>query len=108
MSSTTQSGGTPVTMLVNNVTTAAATAAQNLVSTTGMPTVVNEPIFLETKTAQCIAGIFVFSALFLTCQQVNIIVSNSQGWLISRFVWSVLCQHDIVCDHWRRTGPNVK
>lgn len=30
------------------------------------------PIFLETKTAQVIAGIFVFSALFLTCQQVSL------------------------------------
>lgn len=29
------------------------------------------PIFLETKAAQGIAGIFVFCALFLTCQQVR-------------------------------------
>lgn len=31
------------------------------------------PIFLQTKTAQAIAGIFVFCAIFLTCQQVRIL-----------------------------------
>lgn len=28
------------------------------------------PIFLQTRAAQCIAGVFVWVALFLTCQQV--------------------------------------
>lgn len=31
----------------------------------------SEPIFLQTKLAQGIAGTFVFAALFLTCQQVG-------------------------------------
>lgn len=31
----------------------------------------SEPIFLQTKTAQGIAGTFVMAALFLTCQQVS-------------------------------------
>lgn len=30
-----------------------------------------EPIFLQTRSAQCISAIFVWIALFLTCQQVN-------------------------------------
>lgn len=30
----------------------------------------SEPIFLQTKLAQGLAGTFVFAALFLTCQQV--------------------------------------
>lgn len=30
------------------------------------------PIFLQTRAAQCIAGVFVWVALFLTCQQVAI------------------------------------
>lgn len=30
------------------------------------------PIFLQTRAAQCIAGVFVWIALFLTCQQVSI------------------------------------
>lgn len=30
----------------------------------------SDPIFLQTKLAQCIAGIFVFAALFITCTQI--------------------------------------
>lgn len=31
-----------------------------------------EPMFLQTRTAQVIAGIFVWAALFITCQQVRL------------------------------------
>lgn len=31
------------------------------------------PIFLQTRAAQCIAGVFVWVALFLTCQQVHVV-----------------------------------
>lgn len=44
-------------------------------NTTGDPlqsTSPSEPIFLQTKLAQGIAGTFVWAALFLTCQQVKI------------------------------------
>lgn len=33
-----------------------------------------EPMFLQTRSAQVIAGIFVWSALFITCQQVYILL----------------------------------
>lgn len=48
-----------------NATTALTSTPNTVVQTP------SEPIFLQTKLAQGIAGIFVFAALFLTCQQVN-------------------------------------
>lgn len=50
----------------------AANANAALISpTTNVMQTPSEPIFLQTKLAQGIAGTFVFAALFLTCQQVN-------------------------------------
>lgn len=48
------------------------------------------PIFLQTRAAQCIAGVFVWVALFLTCQQVLIIIGNSL----------MMCHHGIECYQW--------
>lgn len=54
------------------VSASAAVFPMNVSSTAAAPTVpaVPETIFLETKAAQCIAGVFVFTALFITCQQI--------------------------------------
>lgn len=38
----------------------------------------SEPIFLQTKLAQSIAGLFVGFALFLTCSQVRLLLKNTQ------------------------------
>lgn len=34
----------------------------------------SNPIFLQTTAAQAIAGLFVWTAVFVTCQQVNIVI----------------------------------
>lgn len=52
---------------------ATVTAAVDVSSTESSPSVIqapSEPIFLQTKLAQGIAGTFVWAALFVTCQQV--------------------------------------
>lgn len=63
---------------VTTLSTVLSTVAANTstITTGSTSTVVqsapSEPIFLQTKLAQGIAGTFVFAALFLTCQQVNL------------------------------------
>jgi len=50
------------------LSTLASTIVNNVTSTE--PSKPSEPIFLQTKLAQGIAGIFVWAAMFLTCQQI--------------------------------------
>lgn len=45
----------------------------DIIGTTDIPKE-GTPIFLQTRAAQCIAGVFVWVALFLTCQQVFFLV----------------------------------
>lgn len=47
-------------------------------------TLVEDEIFLNTVTAQALSGIFVWSALLITCHQVSCLVL----WLMLRFVYS--------------------
>lgn len=62
--------------MTSTVATEPSTTVKFLVdgmtSTTNTDTVFSKekPIFLQTKAAQVIAGVFVWVALFLTCQQV--------------------------------------
>lgn len=71
MSSSTISAtvSTTVASANHSVTTLAGSVSSIIASTTNAPVKV-EPIFLQSKSAQGIAGIFVFCALFLTCQQI--------------------------------------
>lgn len=62
-------GSTPSAVaaaFVANVTSTIKTLEYDLVHS--QP---SEPIFLQTKLAQCISGLFVGCALFLTCSQVS-------------------------------------
>lgn len=54
--------------LVIKVTEASAAMALDPLSHVG------DGVFLQTKTAQGLAGIFVWIALFITCQQVRILI----------------------------------
>ena len=69
----------------------------NVVNTTTQPNIVREHsaspldplishvgdgIFLQTKTAQGLAGIFVWIALFLTCQQVSSTLKHVQSFIL--------------------------
>jgi len=64
--------------VATNVSTPLSAAASAISTTVAPVVVVNEPIFLETKTAQAVAGLFVFTALFLTCQQVSVLSRRTQ------------------------------
>lgn len=70
----TSSSTTGITLAaVSAVVNATVTAAVDASSTESSPSVIqapSEPIFLQTKLAQGIAGTFVWAALFVTCQQV--------------------------------------
>lgn len=85
--------GTQATLIDAALTVAAAAASNDSVTSTTLkpntnyvvqmktPSVSQEPldpllhvgdgIFLQTKTAQVLAGVFVWAALFVTCQQVG-------------------------------------
>lgn len=54
-----------------NATTAAEHPASTVTMALSPLRHVGDGIFLQTKTAQGIAGAFVWMALFLTCQQVS-------------------------------------
>lgn len=58
----------------DSATTAAAAAPSTAAATMALDPLshVGDGIFLQTKTAQGIAGAFVWVALFLTCQQVGL------------------------------------
>lgn len=72
-SSTTSSTTTIVSVtaaavnLLNNVTVASSAVT----SSDSVHSAPSEPIFLQTKLAQGIAGVFVWAALFVTCTQVS-------------------------------------
>ncbi|XP_034249473.1 transmembrane protein 184B isoform X2 [Thrips palmi] len=78
MSSASLSSSTSTLAKALNATTAAVlgSTATSPVPGSGVPghgpasAVPTTPIFLQTKAAQGIAGVFVFAALFLTCQQI--------------------------------------
>lgn len=107
MSTSTSSSNLTDTTL--NITTTAATALVNAttVKLNFMPQMsaaaapidplshVGDGIFLQTKTAQGLAGIFVWAALFITCQQVGggllIFPIPSIFWV---FFW---CQLEFMC-----------
>lgn len=64
--------------ILNATMAAAAVTISATVSTTTetahlLPRALAEPVFLQTKAAQGIAGVFVWAALFITCQQVSVI-----------------------------------
>lgn len=63
MASTASSLALVAASIADNVSTTVASSVQKTPS---------EPIFLQTKLAQSIAGTFVVAALFLTCQQVSV------------------------------------
>ncbi|XP_065162195.1 transmembrane protein 184B isoform X1 [Atheta coriaria] len=63
-SSAASGGSSAATMAISLNNTILSTAA------TAVRAAPSEPIFLQTKTAQWIAGCFVWAALFLTCQQI--------------------------------------
>lgn len=54
--------------IINNASSILSTTTAGATIVKSAP---SEPIFLQTKLAQGIAGTFVFAALFLTCQQVS-------------------------------------
>jgi hypothetical protein len=60
---------TSKTNLVLKVTEASAAMALDPLSHVG------DGVFLQTKTAQVLAGVFVWIALFITCQQVRILIN---------------------------------
>lgn len=55
---------------MERVVTSTSTVATTTVASHILPRALTEPVFLQTKAAQGIAGIFVWAALFITCQQV--------------------------------------
>lgn len=63
------------TSTILSVAASLVTATNTTVSTLGVDQQVHseptDPIFLQTKLAQGIAGFFVWAALFLTCTQVS-------------------------------------
>ncbi|KAL0271588.1 UNVERIFIED_CONTAM: hypothetical protein PYX00_008639 [Menopon gallinae] len=69
MSSTTPSVASSLHVVNATVQTTVKSLASTVQSLTQDNSEVT-PIFLQTKTAQAIAGIFVFCAIFLTCQQI--------------------------------------
>lgn len=54
-----------------NATTSTTAGPQVAAIVTGTPEPPADVMFLQTKTAQVLAGLFVWAALFLTCQQVR-------------------------------------
>lgn len=60
---------TTLSSVLNSVASNASTVT-TVSSSTVVQSSPSEPIFLQTKLAQGLAGTFVFAALFLTCQQV--------------------------------------
>ena len=68
-----------MTSTIGSVTLAAVALTNATVltsSTEGSPSIEmkpSEPIFLQTKLAQGIAGLFVWLAMFITCQQVRLL-----------------------------------
>ncbi|XP_044754241.1 transmembrane protein 184B isoform X1 [Coccinella septempunctata] len=59
-----------MTSTISSITTQVANATSQVPPTTELYSHPSEPIFLQTKLAQVIAGIFVFAALFITCTQI--------------------------------------
>lgn len=57
-------------ILSNTTTKIVKTISKDTTSITPLISHVGDGIFLQTKTAQGIAGAFVWMALFITCQQV--------------------------------------
>lgn len=63
--------------LSTSITPAAGSPTSGSPWSTLHSTVSGDPIFLQTKLAQGIAGAFVWVALFLTCQQVRKSICNN-------------------------------
>lgn len=60
-----------VNTTMEGVVTLSSTVATTTAGSHLLPRALTEPVFLQTKAAQVIAGVFVWAALFITCQQVN-------------------------------------
>lgn len=75
------------TSTVHSVAASLVAATNTTVSTLGVDQQVHsqptDPIFLQTKLAQGIAGFFVWAALFLTCTQVRGLLHNYKRLLIN-------------------------
>lgn len=65
-------------MASNNITETTTDASLEVIQTQ------SNPIFLQTTAAQVIAGLFVWTAVFVTCQQVRFIfvIINSKYFII--------------------------
>lgn len=67
MSSSTSTTTTTISSVANLVTSSVGAA----MVTDNVHSAPSEPIFLQTKLAQGVAGVFVWAALFVTCTQVS-------------------------------------
>lgn len=60
----------------------------------------SNPIFLQTTACQAIAGLFVWTAVFVTCQQVKYIYKKYLDWVYifgkkySDYIIIMLCSHN--------------
>ncbi|XP_077300654.1 transmembrane endosomal protein isoform X2 [Arctopsyche grandis] len=59
-----------VNATMERVVASTSTVVTTTVASHILPRALTEPVFLQTKAAQGIAGIFVWAALFITCQQI--------------------------------------
>lgn len=62
-------GDTTITSVLEGLDGITSTIGTSAGLTTS-PVVIEDPIFLQTTTAQAVAGVFVWAALIITCHQV--------------------------------------